>query len=169
MISVCVRNLDRNYLLYSLLQMYPEYTQEKKLLDKLGLELAEDEVKNGISERKVSSWDMDAAETFFDFCYDEVNNSTEVCQFVLLLSAMSDALTEYIVTEVKDYILDRARSQTRPTLEDLQSYIEESHSPLSLDRYKKMPKYKFWSHFENLVSLYALFFSLFSKMNLMRY
>ncbi len=95
----------------------------------------------------------------FDACAEEEAAATEECQFSLLVTAIAEMKVFGPIKSndfIQEYVEDKTVRGERPTLDDLQTYVEEAHA-ISLDGSKKVALNYF---FKDMVKLYALFFPL---------
>ncbi len=160
MVTVCPHYPSNNNLLFNLLKQHPDYISEKNMFTNLDSLLARKIIDVEIMDRYVPSHKRFKAEKLFDPCNEDEKKDTEECEFVILLSAIGNAIRaiDKDFTTVQEFIYDHVLKDKEPTLVGLQDYVEDAHE-VALDDYKEMPRYSY--HYENLIALYTLFFPVF--------
>ena len=165
MVTVCPHYQNDNNIFNALLTLYPDIITEEELLSKIGGLLSRKVMDVQFFDRNVPSYKYYTVEAFFSFCQNETNHDTEECKFVLLLSAIGTAIKAWDrnFEVVRAYIYERVSERERPTLESLQTYVEETYKDkhLDLDHYKTMPHGKYYN--QALIDCYSLFLPVFEN------
>ncbi len=160
MVTVCPQFANLNNLIYNLLEKDPQCAGEEAVTD-LANGLVLDYVRKRIFAWKVPSNKMKSARPMFNVCKKAERVEGEDCQFVLLLSAVAKLKTTGVYADlsfVHEYIANKTIMKEKPTLEDLQQYVEGLFGNIDLDDGKHVA-YNYY--FEVLIDLYASFFPVF--------
>ncbi len=165
MITVCPRYPDFHLLLHKLLKMYPEYVEEKKLLDVWSKAILKIQLYNDITKQREEAY---GADTFFDNCTKvEENTDAEECRFLRLLSGMVDFQDPYgqfyyhlEEAQLFNYVFEMVSNRRNLTMESLKEHTESYYSKTFEEM--AIPTSGDWYRHSQLLLLYSYFFPIFA-------